>query len=256
LAAWLATPAGARVLAEETPVLADAVRRSHGDTLLWLGCPDAMSRAVRGCMVRSRMFGSALPRAGMADVPSLQCEPEHLPLPNNSLDALVLHHALEATRDPRRALREAARVIVPGGRLVICAFNPLSLWGVRRLYARVWHDSFKGLHLLTAIRLSDWLAVLGFERHDPVSYVHYGLPFMRGTGPPRENSLQRLLKRHGVPVGGVFVVSTTKQALAVRPERRPARLPANLAAAYPKTAFRESNVIRMDAFRLRVPRAE
>ena len=60
-----------------------------------------------------------------------------LPLPNGCLDAVILHHALETAEDPRTAIREIARVLAPGGRLVVCGFNPLSLWGVRGAYARV-----------------------------------------------------------------------------------------------------------------------
>jgi SAM-dependent methyltransferase len=265
LAAWFASPAGSRVLREEADPLAEAVRRSHGDTLLWLGCHEAMTEAVRGCMVRSRLYGSVVPGRSPPGFPALQCAPESLPLPNNSLDALVLHHALETAEDPRGALREAARVVAPGGRLIICAFNPLSLWGLRRCFAQFSPDSFKGLHLLSTLRLLDWLALLGFEVHDRPAYLQYGLPFRRedlaredGSREdvlPQDNALQRLMKRRRTPVGGIYLLSATKQVAAVRPHWRQAalrgaRLPV---PAYGATALGKDNVIRFDVSRARLP---
>jgi SAM-dependent methyltransferase len=260
------------VLREEVGPLAESVRRAHGDTLLWLGCADIMAPAVRGCMVRNRLYGSVGPGRPLAEVPVLQCNYDALPLPNNSLDALVLHHALEIADDPRGVLREAARVVAPGGRVIVCAFNPLSLWGLRRSYARIAPDAFKGLHLLTTFRLLDWLALLGFDVQGTPRYLQYGLPFhwqragaaaaasgsdysdAAALPPPGENALQDLLKRRRVPVGGVCLLSAVKQAVAVRPHWRPA---ARLApAVYGKPAFSQNNVIRLPVPRSRLPAGE
>jgi SAM-dependent methyltransferase len=253
LADWFTSPAGRRVLAEEVGPLAESVRRAHGDTLLWLGCADVLPEAVRGCLVRSRMYGSAMPHVGMPDVPVMQCRYDALPVSNSSLDALVLHHALETAADPRSVLREAARAIAPGGRLIVCVFNPLSLWGLRRGYARIVPDAFRGLHLLTPFRLLDWLALLGFEVQGPPQYLQYGLPFQRGRG-RGENALQRLLKRRRLPLGGVCLLTATKQAMAVRPHWRPA---ARLApVVYGKPAFGQSNVVQLRVPPSRLPAGE
>lgn len=254
LATWLATPAGQRVLAEETAPLAEAVRRAHGDTLLWLGCHEVMAQAVRGCMVRSRLFGAVLPGPAMTDTPVLRCLPEALPVANNTLDAIVLHHALETSADPRGVLREAARAIAPGGRLIVCAFNPLSLWGVRRCVAQFRPDAFRGLHLITTLRLLDWLAVLGFEVQAQPLHLQYGLPFQRERARTDDNALQRALRRRRVPLGGVYLVSATKQAAAMRPLKRVATGIARPGFAA-RPAFGNSNVVplQLPAARLREP---
>ena len=213
-----------------------------------------MNEVVRGCMVRSRLYGSIVAGEAPADIPTLQCGYDALPVPNNSLDALVLHHALETAPDPRSVLREAARAVAPGGRLIVCAFNPLSLWGLRRSYARIAPDAFKGLHLLTTFRLLDWLALLGFEVQAQPQYLQFGLPFHRKGARPDENALQALLKRRRVPFGGVCLLTATKQALAVRPNWRPAA--PLVPAAYGKPAFRSGNVIYLRVPRPRRPVAE
>lgn len=51
-----------------------------------------------------------------------------LPLPDNSIDRLLLVHSLEATERPATLLREVWRVLVPEGRLLIVAPNRRSVW--------------------------------------------------------------------------------------------------------------------------------
>jgi SAM-dependent methyltransferase len=93
-----------------------------------------------------------------------------LPFPASSLDLVVLPHALELSPDPHATLREVERVLVPEGRVVVCGFNPASLWGLRqgrgRLYRRL---GFGELflpdtgELIGYRRLRDWLRLLSFE---------------------------------------------------------------------------------------------
>ena len=85
---------------------------------------------------------------------------EALPFQDASLDLLVLPHTLELSYDPHATLREVQRVLVPEGRVVICGFNPNSLWGLRQSLRRRWDDvgDFIGHG-----RLKDWLQLLSFE---------------------------------------------------------------------------------------------
>jgi SAM-dependent methyltransferase len=234
----LAGTQGNRLVSEEAQYLGEAARRFHGDGLLWVGCNEATAGVVRGCMVRHRLFASEESVSASDDFTTLRCALEAVPLPNNSLDAMVLHHALEVTVDPRSALREAARVLAPGGRLVICAINPLSLWGARALLAPMRNDAFSGLKLVTSARLLDWLALLGFERQAKVRYLAYNLPFGRGADRSGPGRTERLMKRLQPPFGGVYVISVMKQAAASRLQWQGTAVKGRtlLPAAYPKSA--------------------
>jgi len=85
---------------------------------------------------------------------------EALPFPSASLDLLVLPHTLELSYDPHATLREVERVLVPEGRVVICGFNPNSLWGISKSCKRGFSEvgDFIGQR-----RLRDWLQLLSFE---------------------------------------------------------------------------------------------
>ncbi len=91
-------------------------------------------------------------------------EPARLPFASQSVDLLVLPHALEFFLYPHQILREAERVLIPEGNLLISGFNPYSLWGAYHWYKQHrgefdWHGHFVSLY-----RLHDWLSLLGCEQ--------------------------------------------------------------------------------------------
>ena len=55
--------------------------------------------------------------------------------PTSRADAVVMHQVLHFLSDPQRAIREAARVLAPGGRLLIVDFAPHELEFLREQYA-------------------------------------------------------------------------------------------------------------------------
>ncbi len=233
-APWSDSAFGQWILSEEQPVLTDLVRRFHGDTLVWSGATPTTTDGVKRCMVRNRFYlavgGAPIP----ADLAGLRAELAALPLPNGMVDGFVLHHSLELENDPRRALREVGRVIAPGGRLLICAFNSMSLWGLRALYGRLHGDIFSAMRFVNPLRLLDWLTLLGFKVEGRTTYLGFGLPLNLGWRQPVQ--LRRWLHSVQPPTGGVLVVSALKQAHSAGwAGRRDTRRPPKVApVAYPK----------------------
>jgi demethylmenaquinone methyltransferase/2-methoxy-6-polyprenyl-1,4-benzoquinol methylase len=79
---------------------------------------------------RSRLVA----RHGRATVPFVAADALALPLPDASVDAVVMSFGLRNTVDPDAALREFARVTRPGGALVICEFSRPVWAPFRRVY--------------------------------------------------------------------------------------------------------------------------
>ncbi len=170
--------------------------------------------------------------------------PDALPVAPNSLDLLVLAHALELSDHPHQVLREAERVLVGNGRLVLVSFNPWSCYGMRRLFIPrqfPWNRHFYGLP-----RVRDWLSVLNLEIET------YAFAAFR---PPVQNEfVQRSLRRmEGQSswkwnhFGGICCVRARKMRAPITPVRErwsiaPAILPDGLAGAEPTTrAYNETN---------------
>ena len=203
---WFETEPGRRLLRRETALIRSQVRRFHGECLLWMGPAPSAASATARCMIKTRFYVSQdASAARQSELPASIAVPEALPVPANSVDGVVVHHALEYAEDPRAAIREITRVIRPGGRVLICAFNPLSLWSLRRP---------RGMTMVTAYRLSDWLAVLGFDREESVRYMNYRASLRLGFDGERWRQAGDWLAEKRVPLGGVYLILAAKHAAA------------------------------------------
>ncbi len=80
----------------------------------------------------------------------------NIALPDGSADAVVMHQVLHYLSDPSRAISEAARVLAPGGKLLIVDFAPHELEFLRETHA---HER---LGFPSAL-VEEWLAAAGFE---------------------------------------------------------------------------------------------
>lgn len=193
LGAWLRTAPGHYLLAWEQDRLDHAVTDAFGFHALQLGLPELdglrANRMPHRWVASDSMHlpddlsdlspalppldDSLLSTQALHEPIALHCEFDALPFPDNSIDLVVLPHALELARDPHHTLREVERVLVPEGRVVIAGFNPASLWGLRQRAGRIKQGLGLGrqssLYLprtgefIGYWRLRDWLRLLGFE---------------------------------------------------------------------------------------------
>jgi ubiquinone/menaquinone biosynthesis C-methylase UbiE/DNA-binding transcriptional ArsR family regulator len=79
---------------------------------------------------RAKLDRAALPHAQVR-----QGDIYDLPLADGTADVVVMHQVMHFLSDPARAIREAARVLASGGRLLIVDFAPHELEFVREQYA-------------------------------------------------------------------------------------------------------------------------
>lgn len=145
----------------------------------------------------------------------LRCLPEQFPIASQSLDLLVLPHQLEFSAHPHQLLREAERVLRPEGRLLITGFNPLSLWGMRRVFSRQgadwpWHGRF-----IPLVRLKDWLALLGFELAGG-RMACYAPPMEHAAWIKRFSFLEAAGDRWWALGGGVYLIHAVKRVHGMR----------------------------------------
>src|SRR5690606_27793873 len=135
LTEWFATPPGQYLLAWEQDRLDLAVADVFGFNAVQLGLPQLA--ALRANRMPHRWLALHEEVAGDGVTAALVTGAAALPLPASCLDLVVPPHTLEFSADPHHVLREVERVLVPEGRVVICGFNPASLWGLRQGRARL-----------------------------------------------------------------------------------------------------------------------
>ncbi len=156
---WLQTPAVQYLLGWEQAQFDRVVADVFGFHAMQLGLPEL--DALQANRMPHRWLASDTPPVGIAsDRQVLLTNYEALPFSDSSLDLLVLPHTLEMSFDPHATLREVERVLVPEGRVVVCGFNPTSLWGMS-------HRWGKGLpevgDFIGHWRLRAWLRLLSFD---------------------------------------------------------------------------------------------
>lgn len=165
---WYWSPLGQHLIEDLKAVLEPVLATSFGYHSLQMGCTSHAHLLLESCRVKHHFN---LDRSN-TNV-DLLVHPSLLPIANDSVDLLVLMHHLSNSSEPHANLREAFRVLIPEGKLIIIDFNPLSLWGVRHFFQSWLERAPWGGHYYTARRLKDWLKLLGFDRqkHYRVGYV-------------------------------------------------------------------------------------
>lgn len=127
---------------------------------LQIGCTGLSTRLLESCRVKHQFTLEQLLQG--ADIKAC---PALLPIASDSVDLVVLMHHLSNTAEPHAILREAFRVLIPEGKLIIIDFNPVSLWGVRHFFQGWLEKAPWNGHYYTASRLHDWMNLLGFDQH-------------------------------------------------------------------------------------------
>lgn len=84
----------------------------------------ARADSATGIDKSTDMLRVARAKLGGARVDLRQGDMYALPLPAGGQDVAILHQVLHYAADPNAAVREAARVLAPGGRLVVVDFAP------------------------------------------------------------------------------------------------------------------------------------
>ena len=242
LGAWLRTAPGHYLLSWEQERLDHAVTDAFGFHALQLGLPELdglrANRMPHRWVASDSMHvpddlslelppldDSLLSTQARHEPIALHCEFDALPFPDNSIDLVVLPHALELARDPHHTLREVERVLVPEGRVVIAGFNPASLWGLRQRAGRIKHGLGVGRHgglylprageFIGYWRLRDWLRLLGFE----VEAGRFGCwrpPFESQQWLDRFAWMDRVGDRWWPVLGSVYFVVAVKRVRGMR----------------------------------------
>jgi SAM-dependent methyltransferase len=206
LAEWFGTPLGRYLLALEQAYFDRTVADIFGFHALQVGLPECPFLAQS--RIASRWTLDYDPPA------QIQADPHGLPFAENSLDLIVLPHALEFTENPHLMLREAYRVIRPEGHIVIAGFNPFSLFGAKRYFGRAQTPPWDG-NFIALYRLKDWLALLGFDvvggRLD--AYIP---PFSTEKWLHRFAFFEKAGDRWWPIAGGIYFLRATKKVAGMR----------------------------------------
>ena len=220
---WFATPQGAYVLAWERAQLDVLVADLFGYFALQVGLPGI--DFLRDNRIPWRTT------AALTGCPGVVADAHELPFAAESLDLVLLPHLLEGASEPHQILREVERVLRPEGELIVTGFNPLSLWGVKRLIGQSplppWDAEF-----VSVPRMKDWLKLLNFEMRGGL-FGCYRPPFESEQWLGRLGFLESAGRRWWPVAGAVYIMQAKKRVAGMRlitPAHQRARRQARLLA--------------------------
>jgi SAM-dependent methyltransferase len=216
---WYRSPLGQRLQQTEQAMLEQVLPNLFGFHLLQVGRP-MEADLLDASRIVHRMVMDELPlpsRTGSRKGEEGFLGQAHLlPIASDTIDVLLLPHALEYVNQPHEVLREVERVLIPEGHLVILGFNPWGLFGFRRLFSG-WRDQSPWCgHFYSTLRLKDWLALLGFET---VLVRHYFFrPPMQNNGIMRRlAALEQIGSRFWPLLGGGYLLVAKKRVATLTP---------------------------------------
>lgn len=225
---WFQTGLGKRLSRREQAWFDQAVADVFGYNAMQLGFP--AEDLLRASRIPFRFC------AGESAGAAVRVDEHLLPVASQSVDLLLLPHVLEFSPHPHQILREAERILIPEGQLLISGFNPYSLWGAwglarHRRGEYPWRGRFIGLS-----RIKDWLSLLGLEVIGG-RMCCYEPPFQQEELLEKFSFMEAAGDRWWALAGGVYFIQAQKKVHGVRlikPGWRDARSTSKGLAAVPQ----------------------
>jgi SAM-dependent methyltransferase len=239
---WFRRPLGLMLLEEESRQLDVVLATLFGYHLLQVGFLNT-NTLYTSSRISHRMLlvSDPGPCEGPVNVTSTA---DALPFANESLDLVLLPHTLEYGTDPHNVLREVDRTLIPEGHVVICGFNPWSLWGLIRLLTG-WLGRLPWCgRMISARRLKDWLMLLGFDVVE-IHKICHRPPLQRRGMLNKLEFMESLGYRLWPFFGNVYVMVAKKRVATLTPvgRRWPLKrrlIPANATEPSTRTSTRDS----------------
>lgn len=212
---WFQTPSGHALLEAQERMLSDELGYLFGYHLMQLSVHPE-HKFYHSSRINHRFSFSPLSNESPANAQACS-DFEMLPLPDESIDVCILHHALDFAANPQQVLKEAARVTVPRGYIILMGFNPNSLSGALKPFAHIGNAGpiWKRNSLRTR-RLRDWLAFLDFTVSD-VQYGSYGLPVNNARFIANTRLYDRVMSKINSPLGGAYCIFARKDRVGLTP---------------------------------------
>lgn len=247
--AWNELPVGNELKSQVESSLHDSCRSFFGYHLVRIGC---LSREVNlaNCTINHRIdvVNEHCVREQAEHTPSQVIADSHeLPFSEGGIDAVILAHELDFSRDPHQILREVDRVLIPNGHVVIVGFNPFSLAGIFRFLPFSTNKIVREARFFSRFRIKDWLNLLGFEIIEQHQLAFSSLLFKKKYR--IFSGLERLCRKYLPIFASVYVVVAKKRVVPlslIKPKWKPSPKFSPVRASMrnrTETHFREKNLL-------------
>ena len=217
---WYSSSLGQRLAQSEKQILDEYLPDLFGYFLLQCGCPEISSERGAGSWLKSSRVSTRICLDyDINQGVNCQANLAHLPMKSDSIDIVILPHVLDFSVEPHQVLREAERVLIAEGHVVILGFNPWSVWNILRFFHYWSKQPPWNARFLSASRVMDWLALLGFDVVQYKGYF-YQLPIQSESLSNKMSFLAKLVQRFLPNFGAGYVLVARKRVETLTPIRQ------------------------------------
>lgn len=214
---WFATPLGKRLLADQQRVLDQELSCLFGYHLMQLSV-DRNIRLFRDSRISHCFSVGVNAQPGAAQV-GLYSTLGELPLEDESVDVVILHHVLEFSSNPHQVLKEASRVTIPRGYIIVVGFNPTSLLGMIKPFAQLLSRSpIWRRNSLYKSRVADWLQFLDCNTLRTQTGF-YSLPLQNKRYLDLSARSNGWMQKTRLPFGSFYCLVARKERVCMTPIR-------------------------------------
>jgi SAM-dependent methyltransferase len=212
---WLGHFPGSSVLEAEKTFLPHLISQYYGNQALLIGTPRQHVLMKSSTIPNRYLLTPLLSHTHQGTIRTIESELHELPIASGSLDLVVLPHILEYIDNPRQLLAEACRIIKPEGHIIICGFNPHSLWGLKKLWTS--HDTIPWSgNFIKSSAIKKWLGFADFVLIKQTTLL-FRPPINHENTFKKLKFLEWLGRKSHLSCGGVYTLIAQAKVIPLTP---------------------------------------
>jgi hypothetical protein len=204
---------GRSLLQAEGQQLSQWLNRHFGKHALLIGVPHQASLLNATSIPCHSILSPIMSKTHVTNY--MEGDLHELPILTGSIDLVMLPHTLEFVDNPRQLLAEACRIVKPEGLIMICGFNPYSMWGLKKLLthqkAMLWSGNFIRSH-----EVKSWVRLADFELEKQTSIL-FRPPMNHPSIYDKLNILERIGRTCLPLLGGVYIILARAKVIPLTP---------------------------------------
>lgn len=206
---------GLNLLSAEQQILAKMLNGHLGKHVLLIGVPQQVQLFSATTIPCHTLLSPLHPKHKKENF--IESHFQELPIHTGSIDLVILPHVLEFVDNPRQLIAEACRVVKPEGLIVVCGFNPMSTWGIKKALTAdktaPWSGSFYHPN-----KIQKWLQLADFVMEQQ-QFTLYRPPINSSVLYQKLSFIEFLGKHLFRPFGGVYVLLSRAKVIPLTPIR-------------------------------------
>jgi SAM-dependent methyltransferase len=189
---WLGSFLGHSVLAAEKKILPSLLTQHYSNQLLLIGTPRQQTLLTTDTIPTRILLSPLFNKHSQLAIHNIESDLDELPIASGSVDLVLLPHTLEYLDNPRQLFAESCRIVKPEGHIIVCGFNPYSMWGLRKWCSKRDKIPWSG-NFIPPGNIKKWLNLADFKikqltrtlYRPPIGYekIYTHLKFMEWFGP-------------------------------------------------------------------------